>query len=641
MGGLEQRLDLGRRAELAVAWTRDRLFVGTRRIWIAAAIVCLLTWQIGFIVPGTGVDLSWMAGLYMAIHSGKDFGSEIVFTYGPLGFLAWPGVWYSWLGLLAFLFSVAIFYAFAAALLAALERSVGLLAAFIVAFLFFATVPDLEQLPLMLAVGVCFFALRVDRRAWGATLLAVGGGTLSAFELLIKLSGGPEILAVCLLGMLGARAGRKHWGLFLGCSIGGTLVLWLIAGQAIGSLWDYGINGLQVVSGYNEAMGLGGAKHWTGVVLILAALGLVVATALAPFRDGRARLFAVLLVAVAAFSSYKYGIVRFEPYHVALGLSALVGIWLQLPLPRARAVAFLVGTFVLGAIVVHTYPTAARLDVLDNLTAFRGSAEIAIRPGLREEKEDQARAALVAAYALEPKTLAAVEGKPVQIDPWEVALAWAYELDWHPFPIFQNYVAYDQKLDDLNAEAAEDPDGTQVILRQNPGGLLPWGARSQENRLPAWDPPAQNLATACNFVPTRTTPTWQVLERIPDRCGEPEEIASVTAQPDQIVRVPQAKQNELIVLKLSGVEIEGLEKLKSLLWKAPLRAATLDQGLVNYRILPGTSGDGMVVSAPGWIAGRGPYEQLPRLKTIQIEGVDRQIGFTYYRVQVKPGSPQR
>lgn len=621
---------------MATAWIRDHLFIGTRRIWIAAAAVCLLTWQIGFVVPGTGVDLSWMAGLYMAIHAGKDFGKEIVFTYGPLGFLAWPGVWYSWLGLLAFLFSVAIFYAFAVALLAALERSVGLLAAVIVAFLFFATVPDLEQIPLMLAVGICFFALRENRPSWGLALLAVGGGTLSAFELLIKLSGGPEIFAACLLGMIGARAGRRHWALFLGSSIGGTLVLWLIAGQSIGSFWDYGVNGLQVVSGYNEAMGLGGARHWTGVVLILAALGLVVATALAPFRDGRARLFAVLLVAVASFASYKYGIVRFEPYHVALGLSALVGIWLQLPLPRARAVAFLAGTFVIGAIVVHTYPTVARLDVLDNLTAFRGAAEIAIRPGLREEKEDQARAALVAAYALEPQTLAAVKGKPVQIDPWEVSLAWAYELDWHPFPIFQNYVAYDQKLDELNAEAAEDPDGTQVILRENPGGQLPWGARSQENRLPAWDPPAQNLATACNFVPIQTTPVWQVLERVPDRCGKPEEISALTAQSDQVVQVPQAGRNEIVVMKLSGVEIEGFEKLKSLLWKAPLRAATLDEGLVNYRILPGTSGDGMVVSAAPRIAGHGAFEQLPRLKTIQIEGVDRQIGFTFYRVKVKP-----
>jgi len=346
VGGLEQRLDVGRRVEAAITWIRSRLFTGTRRIWFAAAAVCLLTWQISFIAPATGLDFSWMAGLYMAVHQGKDFGQEIVFTYGPLGFLAWPGVWYSLLGLLAFLFSVAVFYAFAALLLAALERSVGLLAAVIVACLFFATIPDLEQVPLMLAVGLCFLALRTDRPSWGLTVLAAGGGTLSAFELLIKLSAGPEIFVACLLAMIGARAGRKDWGIFLGTSIGGTILLWLLAGQSLESLWDYGTTGIHVVTGYNEAMGLSGAKDWTAVLLIVAALGLVLATALAPFRDRRARLSAVLLVSVAVFSSYKYGIVRFEPGHVALALSALVGIWLQLPLPRARAVAFLGATFV-------------------------------------------------------------------------------------------------------------------------------------------------------------------------------------------------------------------------------------------------------------------------------------------------------
>jgi hypothetical protein len=125
---------------------------------------------------------------------------------------------------------------------------------------------------------------------------------------------------------------------------------------------------------------------------------------------------------------------------------------------------------------------------------------------------------------------------------------------------------------------------------------------------------------------------------VPDRCGGLEEIGSVTGQPDESVPVPQAGHGDLIVMKLSGVGIEGFERLRSLLWKAPLRAATLDEAPANYRLVPGTAADGMIVSAPRWLAGTGAFEQLPRLKTVTIEGVDRQIGFTFYRVRVRPGA---
>jgi hypothetical protein len=636
VGGFLNQLDLGRRVEWATATIHDRLFIGRRRIWITAVLVCLATWQVAFAYPNVGLDLSWMSGLYMAVHDGKDFGNEIVFTYGPLGFLDWPGLWYGGLGVLAFIFSSFVFLAFAAVLVDSLERSVGLVAAAVVAFLFFVTVPDLEQVPLMLSVGLCFFALRDERPSWGLGLLAVGGGLLSAFELLIKLSGGPAIFVICLLGMIGAQPGRRDWGAFGGCLVGGTLILWLLAGQSLGSLWDYGVNGIQIVSGYNEAMSVDMAAHWQAVALLLAALGLVLGTAFAPFRDRRARLFAVLAVAVAAFSSYKYGVVRFEPYHVALGLSAMLGIWLLLPWRRAQTMTFLGATVVIGAIVVHIYPTSPRLDVVANLKGFKESAELAVRPGLREGRTDQARAGLQAAYNLEPQTLAALRGKRVSIDPWEASVAWAYELDWSPLPVFQNYAAYTRKLDELNAHALEDPDGPQMILRQNPGGTLPWGERSEEGRLQAWDPPLQNVAEACNFFPILTTAYWQVLSRIGNRCEEPEFISEGTAQPGEEITIPRAGPSAFVVLDLSGAEIEGFEKLKSLFWKPPVRTAVLNGGEVSYRLVTGTSGDGLIVARSPSLGGSGAFEQLPQLSHLRIEGVSRTLGLKFYRVRVRP-----
>ncbi len=607
------------------------------RIWVTGALVALLTWQISFAVPTSGLDLSWMGGLYMAIHDGKDFGSEVVFSYGPLGFLAWPGLWFSWLAVLAFLFSAAIYVAFAVTFTGTLKRSVGLPVAGLIAFLYLASVPDAEQLPLVLAVGLCFLALREDRPDSAVMLLAIGGGALSAMEILVKVSVGPLILLICVLGMAGARADRRQWAFFVAASLGGLIALWLAAGQSLDSLWDYAVNGFQIASGYNEAMEIEGGTIWEGVVLVTSAIGLVGASALVRFRDSRARLFAVALTALAAFSSFKYGIVRFEPSHLSLGLSAMLGIWFLLPWPRMRAGVFLTASVAISAIVLHVYPNQPRLDAVANLRNFGEAVELLAQPGRRQQIVNESRAALQATYNIDPRILDTVGAKRVSIDPWEIAVAWAYELNWSPLPVFQNYTAYTSALDRLNAEKVEDPDGPEMILRQDPGGVAPLGGtRSIEGRLPAWDPPEQNLATACNFVPTRTVGAWQTLSRVPDRCGPPSLIAKRRGQPGETVAVPQAGPGEIVVLRLEGAQIEGLERLRSLLWRPEARFAVLNDGLVTYRLIPGTSGDGLVVSRDPSLDGSGGFVQLPDIASMRIDGVDRPLQFDFYRVKVRP-----
>ena len=58
-------------------------------VW-GGLIVALLGWRVGFETPGPGVDASWNAGLAMAVEQGLHFGRDVVFTYGPLGFLSTP-----------------------------------------------------------------------------------------------------------------------------------------------------------------------------------------------------------------------------------------------------------------------------------------------------------------------------------------------------------------------------------------------------------------------------------------------------------------------------------------------------------------------------------------------------------------------
>lgn len=641
-GELDHKVGLGERLDLVSGPVQRWLAVGSRRILATSLLLALLTWPLALGAPATGLDYSWMSGLYMAVHDGKHFGSEIVFTYGPLGFLAWPQLWFSWLAVLAYLYSAAIYLAFTATLTWLLSRTVGLLAAALVAFLFLVTLPFHEQLPLLLAVGLSFAALRPDRSPRAVALLAVGGGLLCAIEPLLKLSVGPPTVLVCLLGLTGARADRRQWSAFAAIATGGSLSLWLLSGQDLGSLWDYAVNGAQVASGYNEAMGIDFGPAWQAVFLVAFGLGLVALVSRADFRDSRAVWCASALTAVAAFVTFKYGITRFAEGPVALALSALLGIFLMVPWRRQQVALFVTAAAVLGALALHTYPTAPRLDVVANLKQFTDAAELAIRPGLRQQRIDEARASLQAAFAIDPRIVAALRDKRVAVEPWETAIAWAYDLEWSPAPAFQNYVAYTPRLDRLNAAALEDPSGPETILRQIPGGTAPLGGRPGfEGRQPAWDPPQQNLAAVCNFVPTLTIGPWQVLSRVPDRCGDQHLVSSRRAEPGQAVPVPQAGRGELVLLRLEGAGVEGLERLRALLWRARPRFAVVNGGRFSYRLVPGTAGDGLIVSRDRSLSRRGELVELPQVRNLRVDGADGPLRFDFYRVAIEPAPAQR
>ena len=55
-----------------------------------ALVVALVTWPVLSLTPGVGLDPSWEVALQMATQRGFDWGTQVIFSYGPLGFLSVP-----------------------------------------------------------------------------------------------------------------------------------------------------------------------------------------------------------------------------------------------------------------------------------------------------------------------------------------------------------------------------------------------------------------------------------------------------------------------------------------------------------------------------------------------------------------------
>jgi hypothetical protein len=614
-------------------------------VWLLGVIVALAGWQVGMNRPVTGLDPSWTAGLAMAIKDGLDFGDQVIFTYGPLGFLQGPFIWYGDLAVLAFIHLAAVYVGFCVALVWALRRSLPIVPSVLIAFLIVALLPLLEQ-SILVAVLVCLGVLERERSERTINVLVVGGASFAAVEALVMLSFGPIIALVFLIAVIGV--GARWWQVlgYLGLLAAEILTLWLITGQSLSTIPDFLENTRQVISGYSEAMlREQGIAAWKVTTATLAAaivvVGLVAANARARYRDRRARWAGMALMGIAAFAVFKEGVVRPDAGHLSIFFSTACVLWIAIPWTKDRWHWLVAGAAAIALMGIPVRPPGwpTNLNAIANVRYATGQFHSLVSGSRRAELINEGRFGMGISYGLDPQTLAALRGHTVAVEPWEIGVTWAYHLDWDPLPVFANYQAYTSKLDDANADKVESPTGPDRILRENVPVVTPeWPTGDLDNRYPGWDPPAQARAILCNFVPLHTTIRWQVLGRTPDRCGPPQLVRSVEAAPGTTVTVPPPGRDGVVFVRIHGAGVSGLERLSSFLLHARTRRVIVN-GTQRYRMIPGTASDGLLLWGSDRVAAGAGFSQIPQARTIAVTGADGDLRLDFFRMNVREGHP--
>lgn len=610
------------------------------RSWLIGLIVALLGWQVGFETPTRGLDQSWWAGLYMAAHDGMRFGEDIVFTYGPLGILRTPWLFYSGtLSLIPYLYGAVIFSAFSIALIAILRRRIGWFPAALVALALLLFLKQTE-----LSVGLAMFAsiLIIERRPSSRGLLtfAVAGGLLAGIETLGKLSVGPVIVVVLLLGLTGARARFRDVAVYLLTLIATAVGLWLITGQSIGDLPGFIVNSVQIVSGYSEAMTLYDQPSQIANLLfvVLTAIATVVWTLSGRYQDRRADLAAGAIALVITFAFYKQAVIRIDGIHMAAYFALIALLWVAIPPRRGLLVVSLAG-FAALAVTATLYSNSESPgpghNPITNLGDFVSEGRTALSPGRQRREMAAARSDLQDEYGIEPRLLDEIGDRPVSVEPWETMAAWAYGLNWSPVPVFQNYSAYTTRLDEINSDRINSPDGPEVILRHT-GRFKRFPQRGIDSRLMAWDPPAQAVATLCNFESAGIADDWQVLTRVPDRCGPLKPAGVVDASFGEPVKVPPPGAGQIVLVRIEGAEVRGLERLRSLLFRPGQRLAQTDR--MVYRLIPATATDGLMLrGGPGVTETRGKFAQVPDISSLELTGGRGELSYEFFRMSLREG----
>lgn len=574
---------------------------------LVGVFLAVLTWRDVNLPPTAGLDPSWHAALHMAARHRMRFGNSMVFSFGPLGFLTQPTLYYASTGLLSALYVFGLQVALCAALVSVLRRTMPLPAAAVVTFVLAGAARELKaaEVVVVVVVLVAIGLLRGDHPRRVERSLVVAGGVVAGAHVLVKFNTG---LTVAMVGAATAWfVGRRAWrseAVFLGSAAAALLAGWVATENTLADLGPFLHNSLQVASGYSETMGIELHERWPFYPLAALVTAVVVAAGWVVSREwSRGRRLGLALVGTAwLYAGLKHGFVRHDEHDVVFfGEALLVGTAIAAGAAASLSGArrWLPAAAAAGMLLVYVLAAAiglgALVDPLPSLRHAGGDALTFASTGRRARIVESARAAMRQSYGLEPATLVLLDGHTVHVRPWEAAVAWAYpEFRWRPVPVFQEYSAYTAGLDRLDADFLAGPSAPERILTEE---------ASIDFRNPDWESPSVEVTLLCHYRELGRQPGWQVLGRVEDRCGAEEPLGTVEADIGGTVAVPDTGGRDVIVIaRIQGLDSSPLYGLRATLLRIPAVHVTLD-GHRRYRLVPGTAADGLVVRAPGAILG--------------------------------------
>jgi hypothetical protein len=589
--------------------------------------------------PGPpGLDRSWQVALHLAAAMDLRQGVDLVFTYGPLGFLSVPQPYLGGTSLLALLACAGVYFGLVAVLLVEARRVLPLWAAAVVVLAIarsFALLEPSEAFQALVFV-ICLEALAGRVRLPTLTTVALIG-VAAGLGALGKLNVG---IFVAAMGFATAVTIDRRWwrgaAIFIVSAAATALVLWVATGQWLTDLPSYVSGAFQIVNGYPDAMSLDDpASYW----IFPAFLGTAALLAWTCYRLGadwppRRRIGLALLSVILGFAMWKTATVRPGPaytFATFLIAASVLGAGLR---DRRWWLTSLLAVGVAFAASSRLVPVSY-LDVVSSARAAIGETVTALVPSAAQAATGRNRAALRSRYALDPTTLGELAGHRVHIDPNDTSVAFAYpEFTWAPLPVFQSYSAYTPALDRLNAarlassDAPDrilrgvtfDRDPTDWLTRQRGHPLLPGESIPivVDGRFRWFEQPAATLETFCRYRELSAIGAWQVLGRTGGSCGPGEPLATVTAREGVVVNVPvEIRPGRFVTVRIRGLEPSLLGRLRAAAFKPQEWDVTIAG--VRYRLVAPTASDGLLLAVPPVADGSGDFAFGPPIESLSVE----------------------
>jgi len=458
---------------------------------VTAALVGIVTLAVTRHPQGPasgGLDSSWGSVLRYAHDHGLDFGTDVVFTYGPLGhantgaYSGGPILLSSWVRTVITLFVVAPIVLIARRL----SWQAGLALLLLVAALRLMRICGLDGL--VQAALCCWGLLAFTADSGGprpnrsivaicmAMVMCVALVGLAKFSWL--LAGGATVCAVAIdLGLRG-----RPW--LAAATIAATGGLWLAGWAALGqpfvNIPAYLAGAWQVAAGYAKAMGTRGPGSFFVVALLATgacAAGVVLCSRVAALpgqnRLPMRRWLLMLWLLGMLFLGWKHGVVRAAAgdTHITALLAQCVVLAFALPIipvvhPGVERVGQTLGwgVAILALTLAHWMQFGSLEEgVAQTIRRIPSNAFTLARPEghrlMLEHLWEQARGALAL-----PAAKDLVGTAPVDVFGYSQDYAIANDLNYVPRPVFQSYSVYNHRLAELNDRFYQSPRAPDWVL---------------------------------------------------------------------------------------------------------------------------------------------------------------------------------
>ena len=160
------------------------------------------------------------------------------------------------------------------------------------------------------------------------------------------------------------------------------------------------------------------------------------------------------------------------------------------------------------------------------------------------------------------------------------------------------------------------------ILQQPPVGL--------DGRDPFFEPPTTWVTMMCHYRQLDATAQWQILARVPDRCGPLRSIGRVRATFGTPVTVPEAPAGDAVVARFVQLPLSLGYQVSALALKPP--TASFVTPAMTYRFVVPTAGDLHVLRPAPSIGFSAPYGP-PAINSFHLTGAGVRSGSGSYEVE--------
>jgi hypothetical protein len=414
-------------------------------------------------------DTSWQGALSYFAFKKLQFGKDVIFTYGPLGYITTDTYWgYLLASRVGFELLLKGVFALLMAVQALRLRPV-LRSCFIVNIAFFSPT-SLDAVYLFaIVLSACYV---IESRL--SSLLTLGMAVLFAVISLTKFTF--SLLCVAsLLTVTGYALTKRKWlratGLvatYLVC----VCSLWCLNGQRPSGVLPLLRGACEVASGYAEAMSMNPPWSWFWISLGALLLGGSLLIGLACASKEKDRDLAILLVLGAGlFLAWKEGVVRADPPHLyalfAYVLFVVPAAWAVFR-PPARHRRLLLGMTLIALVSPYVLLflfrpealpaslSATSAGIIQNVTAF-------VHPSDFRATLDGALSRMKQENAL-PGMKRLIGQESVDVFGHEQAIALLNDLNYQPRPVFQGYSAYTPFLVARNRDFYLGPTAPSFVI---------------------------------------------------------------------------------------------------------------------------------------------------------------------------------